>query len=431
MGTSFLGMRGTGDWGADERPTEFREGVLRIDPNGDAPLLAITSKARKTKPSTSTKFTWWSQSFPDLGGTCAGVWKEAALSNQYGGGDSAASGTLVYCQCAAAVASGFRPGNTAIAIDQDDESKSSFGRVMSVSQNGSSSYVCLQLRASSGTGYLNAVDFIDLIGDANPEGSPAPDAVTENLNKWEGFTMILQTALDLTGTQMAEHLRPEEAYARVKRDTTLRHGLLVEKSMIFTPVSSEDFKGENGKPERYCKGLIPFIKDNASDNVSNFVTAKAGYTWAQEGENWMDEMCEQLFRYGPDQRLALCGSKALLGIAMLAKLGSTINLTARTGSYGVSVVEWVTPFGSLMLKRHPLFSLREYLRRSMVILPPENVQYTPLKGRDTMFCPDPNFNKGGHMALDGLKEHFKTEAGWGFHFPETMGYLTNVGADAD
>ncbi len=42
-----LGLRGTGDFGADERPKDFRETILFRDPNGDAPIFALTSKTRK------------------------------------------------------------------------------------------------------------------------------------------------------------------------------------------------------------------------------------------------------------------------------------------------------------------------------------------------------------------------------------------------
>ncbi len=39
----FLGMRGTGDWQTDQRPKNWREGILRLYPNGMAPLTAIMS----------------------------------------------------------------------------------------------------------------------------------------------------------------------------------------------------------------------------------------------------------------------------------------------------------------------------------------------------------------------------------------------------
>jgi hypothetical protein len=41
---TFLGMRGNGDWVADQRPKSWREMILKLYPNGQAPLTAILSK---------------------------------------------------------------------------------------------------------------------------------------------------------------------------------------------------------------------------------------------------------------------------------------------------------------------------------------------------------------------------------------------------
>jgi hypothetical protein len=45
----FLGMRGTGDWVTDERPKNFREGILYLWPNGQAPLTAMLGRLKSEK----------------------------------------------------------------------------------------------------------------------------------------------------------------------------------------------------------------------------------------------------------------------------------------------------------------------------------------------------------------------------------------------
>lgn len=47
----FLGMRGTGDWGTDERPKSWREMILFLYPNGSMPLTAMMSKMKNEKVS--------------------------------------------------------------------------------------------------------------------------------------------------------------------------------------------------------------------------------------------------------------------------------------------------------------------------------------------------------------------------------------------
>jgi len=46
---AFLGMRGNGDWATDQRPKNWREGILFLFPNGDSPLNAILSKMGSEK----------------------------------------------------------------------------------------------------------------------------------------------------------------------------------------------------------------------------------------------------------------------------------------------------------------------------------------------------------------------------------------------
>src|SRR5215467_10110620 len=59
--TAIPGLRGTGDWGTDERPKNFRESILFFSPNGDAPIFALTSKLGK-KSVNDPEFAWWSES---------------------------------------------------------------------------------------------------------------------------------------------------------------------------------------------------------------------------------------------------------------------------------------------------------------------------------------------------------------------------------
>ncbi len=56
----FAGLRGTGNFGTDERPKNFREMILWMNPNGSAPLFALTSKA-KTESVDDPEFSWWEE----------------------------------------------------------------------------------------------------------------------------------------------------------------------------------------------------------------------------------------------------------------------------------------------------------------------------------------------------------------------------------
>jgi len=47
--SGIAGLRGTGDWGTDERPKSFREGILRFNPNGTAPFSPYRRRRRSER----------------------------------------------------------------------------------------------------------------------------------------------------------------------------------------------------------------------------------------------------------------------------------------------------------------------------------------------------------------------------------------------
>ncbi|KKK76287.1 hypothetical protein LCGC14_2865200, partial [marine sediment metagenome] len=181
-----------------------------------------------------------------------------------------------------------------------------------------------------------------------------------------------------------------------------------------------------GKPLRTMGGLVPFVNTNESSNVINY-PASTALTWLQAGEDFIDESLEQLFRFGGDTRLAVCGSGTLLGIMRLVKLSSTFNITPTQLAFGISVMKWVTPFGTILLKRHPLFTYRAHRTNDMLILDPDNIKTRPF--RDTRFKKDPRINEGGYTDIDGVKEEWLTELTYEYHWANTMMYLTGIGLD--
>jgi len=96
---AFLGLRGTGNWADGQRPKDWRESILRLMPNGDAPLTAITAKLGK-EIATDAEFNWWEDELPsqaanlDDGG---GVFDDSALTTGYTDTDSRANhGNTIY-----------------------------------------------------------------------------------------------------------------------------------------------------------------------------------------------------------------------------------------------------------------------------------------------------------------------------------------------
>ncbi len=421
---ALLGMRGTGSWGTDVRPKNFREMILRLYPNGMAPLTAIMSKLGSESVN-DPEFNWWTKTIPSKTGTITGVFTDV-LSTAYVSGGSA--GDSIYIQMAEADADKIRNGHVVLLRDASALDVDVVGKVTSVVKNGSSSYAIVYLLEDDDNGAatdLSDADTFIIIGTSNAEGGTRPEAISYDPVKFNNYTQIFRTPLEITRTQQKTRLRTGEAYKELKRDALEDHSIEMERGFMWGIPTERT--ASNGQPERTTGGIMHFIKTYAAANIQDFRVVHSGSTWATAGEDWIDTYLEQIFRYGSQEKLAFIGSGALLGIQKLVKSSGQFNFTPKTSSYGISVVEWVTPFGVLMLKTHPLFSFEAPLRNMAVVLDTKNLKYRYID--DTMFKPDPLEVKGGATGVDGKQEEFLTECGLELHHPETFGVMYGIGLD--
>lgn len=424
---AFLGMRGNGDWSdSDMRPKSWRDGVLWLYPNGDAPLTALLAKMSESK-TPDPEFKWWTQSLPAQGGTVDELFDDAALGTGFDTG--AVSGQTVYAKVEEAVADFFRVGHQALLRDASDYQVDTNGIVTAVVKNGSSSYIAVKLIEDENTGTgttLDDADTILVIGSINAEGAAMPAAIAYDPTKFSNYTQIFRTSLSITRTARLTTLRTGDAYKKAKREALELHSIEMERAFLFG--ARYEGTGSNGKPERATWGLIPFITNN-NGIVSNFAiqTDFQNTTWLASGEEWLDFNLEQMFRYGSDERLAYCGSGVILAINKLVKEYGDYSFTPKTTSYGIKVMEWVTPFGVIHMKRHPLFSFETTNRYSMVAFEPKNLTYRYIT--DTTFYADPDKQNTGRGRIDGTDEEFLTECGLEFHHPSTCAWLNGFNSD--
>ncbi|KKM13229.1 hypothetical protein LCGC14_1718340, partial [marine sediment metagenome] len=339
-----------------------------------------------------------------------------------------AAGQVLYFQMAEAVADEFREGHQAMAQTGEDYNFAYVGKVVDVVKNGAASYIAVKLlEAVTSTYPIWSSTYLDVSGNMNPEGATMPDALAYDPVEFFNYTQIFRTPLSITRTARKTRLRTGDGYQEVKREALELHSIEMEKAFLFSVRSTG--LGSNGKPERSTYGLRNFIIDNNTGGVSHYPTTAGfgGVAWtaALGGIQWLYERLEQIFRYGSNEKLALIGNLALLGINELATAQGTINITPMTVSYGMRVLEWVTPFGTLFLKTHPLMSHRQALRRDMIILEPEKLKYRYID--DTFFVDDPQDRKNRNNSRDGTEEEYITEAGLEIHHAKAFGYLSGIG----
>jgi hypothetical protein len=418
---AFLGMRGTGDWVSNQMPETWRELILRLFPNGSAPLTAIMSKMG-SESCDSPIFHWWDKELPTQRAAITHVHTDV-LSTLYVSGGAAAD-TLYIQLGSTADCAQFKATDIVLLRDASDYAVDCNAVVTAVTPNGTDSYLTVKLiEADDGSAShtLANADVVMVIGTANEEGAASPVAKAYDPTERYNYTQIFRNSLEITNTAAATNLRTGDAYAEAKRDCLELHSIEMEKAFLW----GTRYTGSGPtkvKPRRMTNGIIRQISTNVSDFTTS--TDYSGQTWLQGGELWLDAILEQIFRYGASEKLCLAGSGAILGINQLAKSGAQISLTPTSTSYGLKVGTWITPFGTIYMKTHPLFSYETTNRNSMLILEPKNLKYRYLRGRDTQFLRDRQA-----VDEDSKKDEFLTEAGLELHFEKTFGYLNGVGVD--
>ena len=429
---AFLGMRGTGNWVANQRPESWREMILRLYPNGQAPLTAIMSKMGEERVD-DPHYHWWTKGLPLQAGAIDGMFNDAAFAVPYA--VPAALGAQVWVNVTAVIASEFRHGHIVLLRAAADLSLDVVGRVESVIVNGANSAICVLLleadNNSTAGNDLSDADRILVIGNSNPEGAEMPDTIAYDPVEWYNYTQIFRTPLEITRTARETRLRTGPQYQESKRECLELHSIEIEKAFLWGIRTLRT--GHNNQPERTTLGLINAIRLGAPGNVFNYTTdpAYALQAWVTGGEHWMDTCMEQIFRFGSKDKLALVGSQALLAITRLGKAGGVVmlkpNMTNLT--WGIAVQHWMTNFGTLHLISHPLFNYEPTMRNMVVITEPRllKVRYVT----DTTFFGMSGAKKApdgqSFGRMDGTKEEFLSEIGLEYHHPTAMGLLTGLG----
>ena len=446
---AFLGMRGTGDWVTDQRPKNWREMLLRLYPNGDMPITGILSKMKSEKVD-DPEFNWWTKKFPEQAGAITGIYTDTSLSAAYSASypsaaEGAPAGTTIYVKLAEATAKEFRLGHQVLLRCASDPYVDVNCKVTAApTLNGASSYLTCKTLEDDDNSYdtfgaschnLSDADRIMVIGNINAEGAAMPSSVVYDPVKYHNYTQIFRTSLSITRTARKTRLRGPMAYQEAKREALEIHGVEQEKAFIWG-IPTETNGGASGGssyPERTTGGIIDFVRTNVPANFNSYDLnsdySSKSWTATGGGESWLNAMLEQLFRFGTGDRLGVCGSGVLLAIQELVRGGAHLNITPMVTSYGLKVVEWVTPFGIVYLKLHPLMSQEPSTRKKLILLEMKNLNFRYID--DTVFYGEGERGEAApgtnYQRLDATNEEFLTEAGLELHHPDTFMILDGFG----
>lgn len=395
---TIAGLRGTGDWGVDERPKNFRETILFLEPNGMSPLQSLLSKMG-SEGTDDPEFNWWEEKLTHVR---LQVQTEAA----------AGVTTLV-----------IKSGTTALdAVAGDLFIVESAGgmwanEIITVTDNPTLATSLKVARGAAGTtaATIAADAYITKIGNAFAEGTLSPKATTRNPVKLKNYCQIFKTTYEITETAKVTKSRTGPVMEKDKKRKLFDIMRDMEMASIYGGAS--ETVGANGKPLRTTGGLLSHITTHRTQFGSGGTTL--------DEDNLID-FFSQVFNFdgqgAGNERLAFVGNTALTAINKLARNSSSTRINfdkEMTMVYGMSFTKWILPQGTIYFKTHPLFNIHPELSQAMMVINPKGIKERPLrklKFKDNVQAPDADYQKGQWIA----------ETGFEFNHEETMAFAGGI-----
>ena len=386
------GMRGTGEFGSDFRPKNYRELFTLLEPNGNAPLNAMLAMG-SSEPTDDPEYKNFRDELPDRVITVNGAVNSSSTAS--------------------------------ITIDAADDNKFAIkgaivinqttGEVMHVTADTTATTLAVT-RNIGGTSHQiadNAVLFV--AGFAAAEGETSPTAITFDATVTNNFTQIFRTAFQVSNTLASTYLRTGDKMDESMTKALKLHMSDIERAMFFG--NKNEASGSTASPTRYTGGLT-----NSLTNVVDLATSNA--TYGSSAANNMTEdgldklLISTIFKYGSKQKIAFVGETCA---ALLQKIGKARwQPTAIEGSYGINLTQYSTFAGDLMVHLHPQFRQLAHMKTAMVIVDFPYLVYRYLEGRDTQLLENRQA-----VDADSMKSEYLTECGLELLQDKVHGYVKN------
>lgn len=366
--SGIAGLRGTGDWGTDERPKNFREKILFVSPNGNSPIFGLTSKAGKYSVN-DPEFAWWAEAQNLIRLVVNGALASSDTLVTVNGVDP----TSTTLSALYGAATNLKPGDILMVEPSTDNAtyNSEFIEVDSVISD--TQFTVRRGAGGTTPGSISNAGGLTLIGSAYSEGSAAPRAVSRNPVKFKNYIQIFKDSYELTGTANETFARTGPAWSNDKKRKMFDHSKAIEMSFLWG--QSAEVTGDNGKPKRFMGGLRTFIPATNTTVFGAPVTAAS-----------FSDAIAPAFNFdlgGGDTRIGFCGNTARteMGKVIQATTGIKIELGNPVKVFGIDFQEFILPMGRLLLKSHPLLSQHPLYKKSMFVLDFSVIKYTTMKGR--------------------------------------------------
>jgi hypothetical protein len=352
---------------AELNQRSFAANILRLFPNGSAPMFALTSQTGKSRAKSATH----------------GYFSKTMAFHviTLGVGALVGDGAITVPSTAGMVPSMVFYNTrtrenvrvTAVASATSLTVARAFGRVAAAA--------------------MNAGDVLIQVGTAHEEGSNRPTARRISTVYVANYTQIFRNAWALTDTARAS--LAEAGYSNIaedRKDCAMFHSVDIESAIIWGQPKM-DTAGTT--PIHATQGVIDAMEQYAPNNT-NVAAATTNY-------DQLVALVEPAFEYStdmsnPKERVAFCDKTAMKVLNQIGRLSGQIQINMAQTSFGMKFTQFNFYKGTINLIEHPLFN---GLQRSgtMLVMDMPALKLAYLEGRDTK--PE-EYGTGGKIVENGV-----------------------------
>lgn len=203
-----------------------------------------------------------------------------------------------------------------------------------------------------------------LIGNANEEGAGLREIKSSVIQEVANYCQIFRTPVGITeSAKNTKGWTKESDFDYQRRKKGIEHYVDIERSFLF---GKKGIVTAGTHPKRFTGGLLARISTYATANVDT----------ESEFESWL----ESLFAYGNTEKYLFASAAVVSMVNSWAK--GKVQIISPTKTYGLRIVTYDSPHGTLHIIKHPLLAGVTYGNYA-VGLDMEALTYRYLSNRDT------------------------------------------------
>ena len=385
---------------AELNTKSFAGTILRLFPNGSAPLFALSSQAGKSKAKSSTHG-YFSKTLSFIKTTSTA-------------GDLVGATTLAIASTA---------GMTANMVLQNTRTREN---ILITSVTDPTHIVVTRGFGRVPAAALNAGDNLIQVGTAFMEGSNRPVARQLATVYIPNYTQIFRNAWGLTDTARAS--LAEAGYSNIaesRKDCSMFHSIDAESAILFGQPKMDT---TGAQPMHATQGIIDAIYQYAPNNI-NAAGATTNY-------DQLVGLVEEAWTYStdasnPKMRAGFCDSTAMKVMHQIARLSAMVEVMQSETSFGMQFTKFKFYKGEINLIEHPLMNgLQTEATGNMLVMDLPALKLAYMDGRDTTAEEYGAGGKAVENGVDGVGGSLTSEFAVELINPYSCVYVTGLKAGA-